>query len=145
SASGGAGLTNGSAVNSASGGAGLTNGSAVNSASGGAGLTNGSAISHSVPEHSNISSQSVTPTNVTNHQISSPNVVIEEERDGRGNVFKPGYLRPETQYTTFGQNKYVKEVNDSFVKGHNQTHGLGMKLGSAVNKIKNNSINKRKE
>ncbi|MGG0777905.1 pLS20_p028 family conjugation system transmembrane protein [Bacillus rugosus] len=145
SASGGAGLTNGSAVNSASGGASLTNGSAVNSASGGASLMNGSAISHSVPEHSNISSQSVTPTNVTNHQISSPNVVIEEERDGRGNVFKPGYLRPETQYTTFGQNKYVKEVNDSFVKGHNQTHGLGMKLGSAVNKIKNNSINKRKE
>ncbi|MGG3102090.1 pLS20_p028 family conjugation system transmembrane protein [Bacillus velezensis] len=129
---GGASLANGPTVTNSTGGASLANGPTVTDSTGGASLANGS-------------SETVTPTNVTNHQISSPNVVIEEERDGRGNVFKPGYLRPETEYTTFGQNKYVKEVNDSFVKGHNQTHGLGMKLGSAVNKIKNNSINKRKE
>ncbi|MCA1183058.1 pLS20_p028 family conjugation system transmembrane protein [Bacillus licheniformis] len=66
-------------------------------------------------------------------------------RDGSGNVFEPGYLQPGTKYNTFGQTQMSKRLNDSYVKGHNQTYGIGTKLGSAVNKIKKNRLRSDKE
>ncbi|MEK5504168.1 pLS20_p028 family conjugation system transmembrane protein [Bacillus sp. FSL M8-0168] len=61
-------------------------------------------------------------------------------RDGSGNIFEPGYLQPGTKYNTLGQTLMAKQLNDSFVKGHNQTYGIGMKLGSVARKIKKNRL-----